>query len=165
MKGIEFYDCLFFYLTRFLKGRAAGQMPRRNLAEFLEEYLVRFREGDKWLYKPPNPVQAEGLQRSRQTGLGRRIRQFAAFLRGEGDLPKERIPDAKTLVAWLKHCSAFGLADEGVLLFERGGLAGEMHALSADAHDDAEEYYQTCKRKASRPVAAEEEDEATGEEG
>ncbi len=165
MKGIEFYDCLFFYLTRFLKGRAAGQIPRRNLAEFMEEYLVRFREGDKWLYKPPNPVQAEGLQRSRQTGLGRRIRQFAAFLRGEGDLPKERIPDAKTLVAWLKHCSVFSLADEGVLLFERGGLAGQMHALSADAHDDAEEYYQTCKRKTSRAVAADEEDEATEEEG
>ena len=48
MKGCEFYDCLFFYLTRYLKGRTAGRIPRRNLAEFLEEYLVRFRDGDKW---------------------------------------------------------------------------------------------------------------------
>ena len=55
MKGVEFYDCLFFYLTRFLKGRAAGQTPRRNLAEFLEEYLVRFKDGDKWLYRVPTP--------------------------------------------------------------------------------------------------------------
>ena len=167
LKGIEFYDCLFFYLTRFLRGRPAGKIPRRNLAEFLEEYLVRFKDGDKWLYRAPDRAEAESLRKSRQTGLGRRIRQYVAFLRGEGEFPKERIPDAKTLVAWLKHCSAFGLADEGVAIYERGGLMAQLYSLSEDERFDAEEYYTNCKRKASRaPIEAEEvlEDEDSGEE-
>jgi len=160
LRGVEFYDCLFFYLTRFLKGRPTGKTPRRNLAEFLEEYLVRFKDGDKWLYRPPDRAQAESLRKSRQTGLGRRIRQYAAFLRGEGDFPKEKQPDARTLVAWLKHCSAFGLADEGVLLWEKGGLASQLHGLAEDERYDADEYYRSCKRKAARAAAEEEEDDS-----
>jgi hypothetical protein len=158
LRGIEFYDCLFFYLTRFLKGRPEGKTPRRNLAEFLEEYLVRFKDGDKWLYRPPDSVEAESLKHSRQTGLGRRIRQYVAFLKGEGDFPAEKRPAAKTLVAWLKHCSAFGLADEGVLLFEKGGLAGMTHGLTEDDRYDAAEYYGSCKRKASRAAAGNEDE-------
>ena len=158
LKGIEFYDCLFFYLTRFLKGRPAGKIPRRNLAEFLEEYLVRFKDGNKWLYRAPDRAEAEALRKSRQTGLGRRIRQYVAFLRGDGEFPKEKMPDAKTLVAWLKHCSAFGLADEGVAIYERGGLMAQLDSLSEDERFDADEYYTNCKRKASRaPQEAEEE--------
>jgi hypothetical protein len=158
LRGIEFYDCLFFYLTRFLKGRPDGKTPRRNLAEFLEEYLVRFKDGDKWLYRPPDRAEAESLKHSRQTGLGRRIRQYVAFLKGEGDFPAEKRPAAKTLVAWLKHCSAFGLADEGVLLFEKGGLAGMTHGLTEDERYDAAEYYGSCRRKASRAAAVEEDE-------
>jgi len=55
-------------------------------------------------------------------GPWRRIRQFVAFLVGEGTFPRERTPDAKTLVAWLKHCAAFGLPAEGVALFEKAVL-------------------------------------------
>ena len=160
LKGVEFYDCLFFYLTRFLKGRPGGKTPRRNLAEFLEEYLVRFKDGDKWLYRPPDKLEAETLRKSRQTGLGRRIRQYVAFLNGDGDFPKEKMPDAKTLLAWLKYCSTFGLADEGVLLYEKGGLQIQP---GTDDYYDADEYYRNCKRKASKPK--EEDDEADNEEG
>lgn len=64
MKGVEFYDCLFFYLTRWLKARPSGQTPRRNLAEFLEEYLVHFKDGDKWLYRAPDAAEAEALRKS-----------------------------------------------------------------------------------------------------
>jgi hypothetical protein len=142
MRGIEFYDCLFFYLTRYLKGRAGGKTPRRNVAEFMEEYLVRFKEGDTWLYRPADRAESQGLKKSRETGLGRRIRQYCAFLHGEGDIPKEKMPDAKTLIAWVKHCAAFGLADEGVLLFEKGGLAGQTHQLGEDDRYDAEDYYE-----------------------
>jgi 16S rRNA G966 N2-methylase RsmD len=157
MKGIEFYDCLYFYLTRYLKGRSDGKTHRRNVAEFMEEYLVRFKDGDKWLYRPPDRAESESLKKSRQTGLGRRIRQYCAFLHGEGDLPKEKLPDAKTLIAWLKHCAAFGLADEGVILFEKGGLAGQIQQLGEDDRYDAEDYYSQCKRKASKPTAEDEE--------
>ena len=159
LKGVEFYDCLFFYLTRFLKGRSGGKTPRRNLAEFLEEYLVRFKDGDKWLYRPPDKLEAETLRKSRQTGLGRRIRQYVAFLRGEGDFPKEKMPDAKTLLAWLKYCSTFGLADEGVLLYEKGGLQLQP---GTDDYYDADEYYRNCKRKATK---LQDEDDADDEDG
>lgn len=167
LTGVEFYDCLFFYLTRWLKGRAAGKTPRRNLAEFLGEYLVRFKEGDKWLHRAPDDAEAQSLRKARQTGLGRRIRQYVAFLRGEGEYPRERMPDAKTLVAWLKHCRAFGLAEEGVVLFEKSGLIGQLQQLSEDERYDAEEYYADCRRKAGKSKAEEEtdDDEAVEDEG
>lgn len=164
MRGVEFYDCLFFYLTRFLKGRPAGQTPRRNLAEFLEEYLVRFKDGDKWLYRPPDQAEATGLKKARQTGLGRRIRQYVSFLRGEGEYPAEKMPGPKTLVAWLKHCSSFGLAEEGVLLFEKGGLAGRLMQLSEDDRYDAEDYYAQCSRKSAKKTASEDADIEDAEE-
>ncbi len=162
MKGVEFYDCLFFYLTRWLKARPSGHTPRRNLAEFLEEYLVHFKDADKWLYRVPDAAEAEALRKSRQTGLGRRIRQYVAFLRGEGDFPSERRPDPKTLFAWLKHCANFGLAEEGVLLFEKGGMAGFLTQLSQDDRYDAEDYYGQCRRKASKP--SEEEDDVAADD-
>jgi hypothetical protein len=158
MKGIEFYDCLFFYLTHFLKGRSAGQIPRRNLADFLEEYLVRFKDGDKWLYRAPDDAEAASLRKARQTGLGRRIRQFTSFLKGEGDFPAEKMPDARTLVAWMKHCAAFGLAEEGALLFEKGGLAGQLAQLSEDDRYDAQDYYSQCRRKAGKAKSEDDED-------
>jgi len=165
MKGCEFYDCLFFYLTRYLKGRPAGRTPRRNLAEFLEEYLVRSRDGDKWLYRPPTGTEAASLKKSRQFGLGRRVRQFVAYLNGEGDFPKERIPDAKTLIAWLKHCANFGLAEAGVVLFEKGGLMGQLSQLGEDERYDAEDYYAQCRRNAGRKQEEEEEEEVEQENG
>jgi hypothetical protein len=159
LKGVEFYDCLFFYLTRWLKGRPAGKTPRRNLAEFLGEYLVRFKDGDKWLHRAPDDAEAQSLRKARQTGLGRRIRQYVAFLRGEGDYPRERMPGAKTLVVWLKHCRAFGLAEEGVVLFEKSGLIAQLKQISEDDRYDAEEYYADCRRKAGGSKAEEDEDE------
>jgi hypothetical protein len=82
------------------------------------------------------------------------------YLRGEGEFPKEKMPDAKTLVAWLKHCSAFGLADEGVAIYERGGLMAQLYSLSEDERYDADEYYTNCKRKASKASEEEDEEEA-----
>lgn len=164
MKGVEFYDCLFFYLTRWLKGRSAGKTPRRNLADFLDEYLVHFKDGDKWLYRLPDEAEAQALKKARQTGLGRRIRQFTSYLRGEGEYPKERMPDAKTLVVWLKHCASFGLPEEGVALFEKGGLAAQINRLQEDLRYDAEDYYEQCRRKAGRATVEKESDELDLEE-
>jgi len=163
LKGVEFYDCLFFYLTRWLKGRAAGATPRRNLAEFIDEYLVRFREGDKWLYRAPDHNEAASLRAARQTGIGRRIRQFVSFIKGEGDFPPERRPDLKTLHAWIKHCAMFGFADEGVVLFEQGGLAAQLAQLGEDDRYDAEEWYQRCRRSSRRGGARQEAEEELGE--
>lgn len=164
-KGVEFYDCLFFYLTRWLKGRPAGTTPRRNLAEFLDEYLVRFKDGDKWLYRGPDDAEADSLRKARQTGLGRRVRQYISFLTGEGEFPQERMPDGKTLLAWLKHCAAFGLAAEGVAIFEKGGLIGQLAHLSEDERFDAEDYYAQCRRRAGKATVEDEADEPGEEEG
>jgi hypothetical protein len=166
LKGAEFYDCLFFYLTRWLKGRAAGKTPRRNLAEFLGEYLVHFKDGDRWLNRAPDDAEAQSLRKARQTGLARRIRQYVAFLQGEGDYARERIPDARTTVAWLKHCRAFGLAEEGVLLFEKSGIIGQLDQLSEDDRYDAQEYYEDCRRKAGRSTpATDDQERQDGEPG
>jgi hypothetical protein len=165
LKGVEFYDCLFFYLTRWLKDRAAGKTPRRNLAEFLSEYMVRFKDGDKWLHRTPDDAEAQSLRKARQTGLGRRIRQFVAFVQGEGEYPKERMPDAKTLVAWLKHCAAFGLAEEGTTIFEKSGLVGQLQQLSEDERYDAEDYYAQCRRRAGRANDSDEDEPDSESEG
>jgi hypothetical protein len=166
MKGVEFYDCLFFYLTRWLKGRAGGKTPRRNLAEFLDEYLVRFKDGDKWLYRLPDTAEAEALRKARQTGLGRRIRQYVAYLNGQGDFPVEKRPDLRTLYIWLKHAATFGLPEEGVALFEKGGLGAQLTQLPEELRWDAEEYYATCRRRAGRAaVANNEADDEPQDEG
>ncbi len=163
LKGTEFYDCLFFYLTRWLK--ATGQnAPRRNLAEFLDEYLVHFKEGDKWLYRPPDQNEAAALKEARVSGLGRRIRRYVSFLDGDGDYPKEQMPDIKTLLAWLRHCAHFGLADEGVALFEKGGLQMQISRLSEEDQYDADDYYRQCRRRAQRPIDAEAEEPSEQEE-
>ncbi|MDP2157396.1 MAG: hypothetical protein Q8K68_06780, partial [Nitrospirota bacterium] len=130
-------------------------------------YLVRFKDGDKWLYRPPDQAEAAGLRKARQTGLGRRIRQYISFLKGEGEYPAEKMPGPKTLVAWLKHCAAFGLPEEGVILFEKGGLAGRLMQLSEDERYDAEDYYAQCRRKSAKKAAAEDTDleEAEEDEG
>ena len=165
VKGVEFYDCLFFYLTRWLKGRAGGRTPRRNLAEFLDEYLVRFRESDKWLYRVPDDSEASSLRKARQTGLGRRIRRYVAYLRGEGDYLEQRKPDVKTLCTWLKHCATFGLADEGVALFERGGLAAQLGILNEDLRYDAEDYYAQCRRRVGHAGATKSEEDEQDPQG
>jgi hypothetical protein len=108
LKGVEFYDCLFFYLTR--------------------------------------------------------IRQYMAFLNGEGDFPLERMPDARTLVAWLKHCATFGLAEEGVTLFEKSGLIAQLSHLSEDDRYDAEDYYTQCRRRAGKAVAVEDQETEAAED-
>jgi len=163
MKGVEFYDCLFFYLTRWLKGRTGGKTPRRNLAEFLDEYLVRFKDSDKWLYRIPDDAEALALKKARQTGLGRRIRQYVAFLNGEGEYPPERRPDVKTLYIWLKHCANFGLPDEGVALWEKGGIAAQLNELQEEQRYDADDYYAQCRRRVARAAITVDEEEQEAE--
>ena len=128
-------------------------------------YLVRFKDGDKWLYRVPDDSEASSLRKARQTGLGRRIRQYVAFLHGEGEYPDERKPDVKTLCMWLKHCANFGLPEAGVALFEKGGLAAQLAQLQEDLRYDAEDCYAQCRRRAGRHTAedVEEEDDETSE--
>ena len=60
-----------------------------------------------------------------------------------------------------KHCANYGLADEGVLLFEKGGLMGRLNEIPEDDRYDAEDYYAQCRRNATKS----ESDDAGDDEG
>ena len=62
-------------------------------------------------------------------------------------------------MAWLKHCANFGHAEEGVLLFEKGGMAVLLTQMSEDDRYDAEDYYAQCRRKAGKALRDTEDDE------
>lgn len=168
LAGIEFYDALFFYFTRYMKGKKAGQLPKRNLPEFLEEYLIHFEDGDKWLYRPPEGREAEELRKARQSGLGRRIRTFANALRdNDREYVKQHRPDVKTFVEWMRYCATFGRDEDGVALFDKGGIA--VHELKSVVIDEAEEetaydaasgFAALCKRRLG-PTAEDDEAEET----
>jgi hypothetical protein len=64
------------------------------------------------------------------------------------------------LCIWLKHCANFGLPEEGVALFEKGGLAAQLAELQEDLRYDAEDYYAQCRRRAGRSKAEEDTDES-----
>jgi len=59
--------------------------------------------------------------------------------------------------------TSYGLAAEGVLLYEKGGLMGKLVELSEDDRYDAEEWYTRCRRNAGKSEGAESEEDA-GEE-
>ena len=63
LSGIEFYDALFFYMTKYMKNMKTSQLPKRNLAEFLEEYLVRFKDGDNGSIKRRQGVKQKKCRR------------------------------------------------------------------------------------------------------
>jgi hypothetical protein len=174
LAGIEFYDALFFYLTKFLKGRRASQLPRRNLAEFLEEYLIRFREGDRWLYCKAKGREAEELRKARQSGLGRRIRAFSRALQAKDEafLAKHR-PDVRTFVEWLRYCASYGHYEEGVALYKRAGYTIEqLRSVVIDeeeeetAYDAAHAFSAICRKKLTQlqPTPGDEDDAENDEE-
>lgn len=171
LRGTEFYDVLWFYMTRYMRDKRAAELPRRNLADFLGDYLVRFRASDKWLYRPPDAKEEEDLAAGRRSGLGRRIRAFVSAIqqRDHSYLEQHR-PDARTLVVWLRHCAQFGLYEEGRVLFEGSGVTvQQMERIlynpeeEETAYDVARGYADICRRNLPRQritVAIEEEDES-----
>ncbi|MBI4023512.1 MAG: hypothetical protein HY360_00930 [Verrucomicrobia bacterium] len=173
LAGIEFYDALFFYFTKYMKGKKAGQLPKRNLVEFLEEYLIHFQDGDKWLYRAPEGREAEELRKARQSGLGRRIRAFANALRdNDREYVEQHRPDVRTFVEWMRYCATFGRNEDGAALFDKGGIA--VHELKSVMVDEEEEetaydavsgFAALCKRRLGPTVeGVEAEDVDTGNE-
>ena len=172
LAGIEFYDALFFYLTKYMKNRRADQLPKRNIADFLDEYVVRFAEGDLWLYRAPASSEEEEMRKARQSGLGRRIRTFAnALQEGDRDYTNEHRPDIKTFVEWMRYCATFGRNEDGAVLFDKGGFAvHELKSVVIDeeeeetAYDAASGFAALCKRRLGRTAENVEEDVDAGED-
>lgn len=160
LRGLEFYDFLWFYMTRYMRGKKANELPRRNLADFLGDYLVRFHSSDKWLYRPPDAKEAADLAADRHSDMGRRIRAFVSAIqqRDHAYLEHHR-PDPRTLIDWLRHCAQFGLYEEGVVLFEGSGVT--VHQLERFVYNSEEEetgydaarsYAGICRRKLPRQL-------------
>lgn len=170
---IEFYDALFFYLTKYMKNRRADQLPKRNVADFLDEHVVRFAEGDRWLYRAPVVSEEEEMRKARQSGLGRRIRAFANALRdNDRQYVEQHRPDVKTFVEWMRSCATSGRNEDGAVVFDKGGLAvQELRNVVIDeeeeetAYDAASGFAALCKRRLG-PTAegVEAEDVDTGDE-
>jgi hypothetical protein len=155
LAGIEFYDALFFYFTKYMKGKKAGQLPKRNLAEFLEEYLVHFEDGDKWLYRAPEGREIDELRKARQSGLGRRIRAVANALRdNDREYAEQHRPDVRTFVEWMRYCASYGRNEDGAVLWDKAGFAvHELKSVMIDeeeeetAYDAASGFATLCKRR------------------
>ena len=155
LAGIEFYDALFFYLTKYMKGKKGSRLPKRNLAEFLQEYLLRFQDGERWLYKSPEGKQEEELRVARRKGLGRQIRAFANGLReGERTYIEKHRPDPRTFVEWLRYCATYGHYEDGLLIYEKAGFTvAQLQSIVLDeaeeetAYDTARQYADTCRRR------------------
>ncbi|MDD2709254.1 MAG: DNA methyltransferase [Verrucomicrobiae bacterium] len=166
LAGIEFYDALFFYFTKYMKGKKASQLPKRNLAGFLEEYLIHFQDGDKWLYRAPEGREIEELRKARQSGLGRRIRAFANALRdNDRQFIDQHRPDVRTFVEWMRYCAAFGRNEDGAVLFDKGGFTvNELQSVIVDekeeetAYDAVRGFADLCKRR-SAPETEEDDSE------
>jgi 16S rRNA G966 N2-methylase RsmD len=159
LAGIEFYDALFFYFTKYMRGKKANQLPRRNLAEFLAEYLIRFSDGEKWLYRPPEGREETDLRTARRSGLGRRIRAFVNALRESDRLFIEsHRPDVRTFVEWLRYCAAVGYFEEGAVLFEDAGFTvDQLQSVTINeveeetAYDAARGFADICRRRIAAP--------------
>lgn len=63
----------------------------------------------------------------------------------------------------MKHCANFGLAEEGVLLFEKGGMTGFLSRLPEEDRYDTEDYYAQCRRKAAKPTDEDDEEVDSGD--
>lgn len=172
LRGLEFYDLLWFYMTRYMRGKKAGELPRRNLADFLGDYLMRFRSSDQWLYRPPDTKEAADLAADRRSGLGHRIRAFVSAIqqRDHAYLEGHR-PDPRTLIDWLRHCAQFGLYEEGVILFEGSGVTVQHleripynPAEEETGYDAARGYADICRRRLPRQLRATDRDDNEDEE-
>jgi len=53
----------------------------------------------------------------------------------------------------VRHCANFGLPEEGLALFEMGGLPARLAQLQEDLRYDAEDYYAQCRRRSGRTAS------------
>jgi len=145
LREVEFYDILFFYLTKYLRGKTRELAPMRRLPEILEDYFIRTTKGYRL---PQTDDESAVLKESRDKGTSRQIRKYIRHLVQGLPLPEEKKPDAETIADWIKHCRRVGMYPEGVMLYEKGGLV--ISGLSEKQIVDIEEDYKICKRRSRR---------------
>lgn len=145
LREVEFYDALFFYLAKYLRGKTRELAPMRRFPEILEDYFIRTTKG----YRPPQTDDERAvLKEDRQKGTSRQIRRYVRHLVQGLPLPEEKKPDAQTIADWIKHCRRVGMYQEGAILYEKGGLI--ISKLPEKKIVDIEEDYKICKRRSKR---------------
>jgi DNA modification methylase len=139
-EGVHYSD-LFEYYLYSVKDR-----PRRLLQDWLPDYFYKTNEGTFRL--PANDEEREAKARGRALGINRRIKRLVSYLEQGIPIPEKEYPGAATLAEWIRQCKLSGLYQEGIILYEKGGL--NLDHLSEETQVNLEEDYQVCLRMLSK---------------
>jgi hypothetical protein len=139
-EGVHYSD-LFEYYLYSVKDR-----PRRLLQDWLPDYFYKTNEGTYRL--PANDEEREAKARGRALGINRRIKRLVSYLEQGIPVPEKEYPGAATLAEWIRQCKLSGLYQEGIILYEKGGL--NLDHLSEETQVNLEEDYQVCLRMLNR---------------
>jgi hypothetical protein len=136
LEAVPQSDILEFYFS-------VPNKPRRRLWDFVDDFFWKTLEG----YRPSkDETEKQAKKLDRISGISRKLKRFAHQLTEGVSLPSEVIPDTPTLAGWIKHCRRSGFYQEGVILFERGGI--RFDKLAPKQKIELEEDYRVCKKKA-----------------
>lgn len=140
LEGVHYSDLFEKYVY------TVHEKPRRPLAEWLPDYFYKTPAGT---YRLPATVGEEMARaEARKKGVTRRIKRYLAFV-GQGvSIPERERPGDATLAEWIRQRKLAGLYEEGVMLYEKGGL--NLDHLSEEAMVNVEEDYGVCKRMLAR---------------
>jgi DNA modification methylase len=139
-EGVHYSDIFEHFIY------TVADKPRRQLYDWLPDYFYITPEGTYRL--PADEAEKEIKERSRASGTNRRIKRYISYLQQGLSVPENEQPSDATLIDWIRHCKQSGLYDQGVFLYERGGL--DLDSLSEEAMVRAEEDYRVCKRAFGR---------------
>lgn len=136
LEAVPQSDILEFYFS-------VPNKPRRRLWDFIDDFFWKTPEG----YRPcKDEIEKQAKQLDRVSGISRKLKRFAHQLAEEVSLPSEVMPDTPTLAGWIKHCRRSGFYQEGVILFEKGGI--RFDKLDPKQKIELDEDYRVCKKKA-----------------
>ena len=139
-EGVHYSDLFEHYLY------SVKDRPRRLLQDWLPDYFYKTNEGTFRL--PANDEEREAKARGRALGINRRIKRLVSYLEQGIPVPEKEYPGAATLAEWIRQCKLSGLYQEGIILYEKGGL--NLDHLSEENQVNLEEDYQVCLRMLNR---------------
>jgi DNA modification methylase len=135
-EGVHYSDTFEHYVYTVI------DKPRRQLLDWLPDYFYITPEGTYRL--PADEEETIAKEHGRASGTNRRIKRYISYLQQGLIVPENERPSDSTLIEWIRHCKQSGLYDQGVFLYERGGL--NLDAFSEEIMVRVEEDYQVCKR-------------------
>lgn len=144
LDGVHYSD-LFEHYVYTVKDK-----PRREFSEWLLDYFYKTTAGSYRL--PASPEEEQAKAQGRAQGTNRRIKRYLAYLQQGVAVPEKERPRDATLAEWIRQCRRSGLYEQGIILYERGGL--DLDHLVEEVMVDVEEDYEVCKRMLARTQAA-----------